>query len=74
MLSKFDHDNIIRSRPIVSLVNHTLTFLSTDRTLNIEQTPCSTRTGAAVPCVDLRLCLQYSGVGVGQQAGQWASR
>jgi len=55
------------------MVNHTLQFLSEGKTISIDQDSCTTRLGESVPCVDLKLCMSYSGVGVGPNAGKLLS-
>lgn len=58
---------ILRSRPVVILSNRTLSFLSADRLIRVEDAQCRTSTGAEMACADLQLCLQYTGVNVGEQ-------
>ncbi|XP_045133240.1 integrin alpha-PS2-like isoform X2 [Portunus trituberculatus] len=61
---------VLKSRPIVSLLNHTLTFLSKEE-IDIEVTSaanrekdCRTRSGRLVSCVDLEFCVGYGGLAV----------
>lgn len=59
---------LLRTRPIVSLFNHSLSFLSEGKTIDIDS--ASLETGGCrvssqiVPCVTLQFCLGYAGVGV----------
>jgi len=58
---------ILRSRPVVTMSNRTLSFLSADRLVKVEDAQCAENAGLDMACVPLQLCLQYSGVGVGPQ-------
>ncbi|KAG0700605.1 Integrin alpha-PS2 [Chionoecetes opilio] len=65
---------ILKSRPIVSLLNHTLTFVSEQREVDIDVTSlankdkdCRTRSGRPVSCVDLQFCVGYGGLAVPQE-------
>ncbi|XP_037799232.1 integrin alpha-PS2-like [Penaeus monodon] len=59
---------LLRTRPIVSLFNHSLNFLSEGKTIDIES--ASLETGGCrvssqiVPCVTLQFCIGYAGLGV----------
>ncbi|CAL4083658.1 unnamed protein product [Meganyctiphanes norvegica] len=60
---------LLKSRPIVNLFNHSLTFLLEGNTIDIESSNldgsgCRSLSGDLVHCVMLRLCLAYRGLGV----------
>ena len=60
----------------MSLLNHTLTFLSVEE-VDIEVTSaanrekdCRTRSGRLVSCVDLEFCVGYGGLAVPSEIGE----
>ncbi|XP_069186790.1 integrin alpha-PS2 isoform X2 [Procambarus clarkii] len=60
---------LLKSRPVVNLMNHSLTFMSEGKTIDIEsaaslEAGCRTQNGRPVTCVPLEFCLGYEGLGV----------
>ncbi|XP_069941612.1 integrin alpha-PS2 [Cherax quadricarinatus] len=60
---------LLKSRPIVNLLNHSLTFLSEGKIIDIEsgaslEAGCRTQSGRPVTCVPLEFCVGYGGLGV----------
>ncbi|XP_042203155.1 integrin alpha-PS2-like [Homarus americanus] len=60
---------LLKSRPIVNLFNHSLSFLTEGKTIDIEsvaslEAGCKTKTGRPVACVPLEFCLGFGGLGV----------
>ncbi|XP_068245736.1 LOW QUALITY PROTEIN: integrin alpha-PS2-like [Palaemon carinicauda] len=60
---------LLKARPVVNLFNHSLTFTSEGKTIDIEavgedQSGCRTPSGRPVACVGLEFCIGYTGIGV----------
>ncbi|XP_066957943.1 integrin alpha-PS2-like isoform X4 [Macrobrachium rosenbergii] len=60
---------LLKARPVVNLFNHSLSFTSEGKTIDIEavgeeQSGCQTPSGRSVACVGLEFCIGYTGVGV----------
>ncbi|XP_042859779.1 integrin alpha-PS2-like isoform X5 [Penaeus japonicus] len=59
---------LLRTRPVVSLFNHSLSFLSEGKTIDIESASLEEGgclvSGQVMPCVMLQFCIGYAGPGV----------
>ncbi|KAK3850277.1 hypothetical protein Pcinc_043006, partial [Petrolisthes cinctipes] len=56
---------LLKSRPIVQLLNHSLTFMTEGKTIDLEATSsCRNSATLSVTCVNLQFCVAYGGVGL----------
>ncbi|VVC36327.1 Hypothetical protein CINCED_3A009292 [Cinara cedri] len=56
----------MRSRPVAQM-STSVSFLSDNKKISLENRKCTTKDGTQVPCLFLKICLQYTGIGVDDQ-------
>jgi hypothetical protein len=59
-----------RARPVVKL-EAVLSFRGESEQLSLDTKACKLHDGTAVVCTELNACLEYTGVGVDSQLGQY---
>ncbi|XP_054288961.1 integrin alpha-PS2 isoform X2 [Macrosteles quadrilineatus] len=56
----------LKARPVVKMMS-SVSFLSEQKQVVLEETNCTLKDGTRVACLSLKMCLEYSGLGVDQR-------
>ncbi|XP_050537137.1 integrin alpha-PS2 isoform X2 [Daktulosphaira vitifoliae] len=68
IIGAYESDTVfyMKSRPVVQMSN-TIEFQSPSKQISLEDRGCLTKDGSSVPCLYLKSCLKYTGLGVDEQ-------
>lgn len=60
----------LRARPVVKMMA-SVSFLSDQKQVVLEEQNCTLKDGTRVACLSLKMCLEYSGLGVDPRLGKY---